>query len=80
MKRILHILKQKNNVPLDIICQQAMEVSVEVVLIQEAVSVLIDGLAVFVLEADLLEKTAYKTISYPQMLEKIFNADTVVIW
>ncbi len=80
MKQILHILKRNDPAALHIIRQQAKEAAVEVVLIQDAVSIVPVGIAVFVLADDAIGKTDCPTLSYQGLIEKIFRADTVVTW
>jgi len=77
---ILHILKQNDPAPLSIIEQHAKEAPVEVVLINDATSMAIDFDTVFELTDNTLKKTAYPSISYKELVEKIFRADTVVTW
>ncbi len=80
MKNTLYILKQNDtSFALDTIQQQANDNAVEVILIQDAVHTVFNvaGIAVFAL-AD--SPSPYTTISYQEMLEKIFRADTVITW
>jgi len=79
MQHILHILKQNDLIPLSIIQQQAKEACVEVVLSQDATSIVLDFATVFELAGD-AKKTDYPTLSYKELVEKIFRADTVVTW
>jgi len=78
MKRILHILKRNDPIPISIIQQQAKEASVEVVLSQDATSIVLDAGTVFELADHTI--TDYPPLSYKELVEKIFLADTVVTW
>jgi hypothetical protein len=80
MKQILYILKRNDPVPPDFIRHQAREAQIEIILIQDATSIKLDGIAVFALADDLKGKVDYPLISYKEMIEKIFNADTVITW
>ncbi|HZR47127.1 MAG TPA: hypothetical protein VFA47_10510 [Candidatus Manganitrophaceae bacterium] len=84
MKKILHILKKKEDrFPLDIIQKEAGPNEVTVLLIQEAVDLDLNGSGakVFVLSDDAGEsKLAYPRVGYKEMLDFILNADTVVTW
>jgi len=79
MQQIVHILKQNDPITLSIIQQHAKGACVEVVLIHEATSVVLDHVTVFELEDD-TKKTDYPTLSYKELVEKIFRADTTVTW
>lgn len=85
MKKILHILKKKeDSFPLDIIRKEAGSNEVSVILIQEAVDLNVNGIGakVFVLSEDLKDQKnpSYPRIGYKEMLEFILDADTVVTW
>ncbi len=80
MKRILYILKRNNPAPNDFIRHQAKEAHIEIILIQDATSVQLDGMAVFVLADDAKGRTDYPLLSYKEMIEKIFCADTIITW
>ncbi len=78
MKQILYILKQNDPAALQLIQQQAKEAYVEVVLTQDAVTVNLDGNVYRLAETD--KKTDYPLLSYGELIEKIFRADTVITW
>jgi len=84
MKKILHILKKKEDrFPLDIIQKEAGSNEVTVLLIQGAVDLNLNGseAEVFVLSDDAEgSKSAYPRVGYKEMLDFILNADTVVTW
>ena len=80
MKHILHILKQNDPIALSIIQQHVKEAYVEVVLVHDATSIVIDQITVFDLVDDAATKTNHPSISYKELVEKIFQADTVVTW
>lgn len=84
MKKILHILKKKEDrFPLDIIQKEAGSNEVTVLLIQEAVDLDLNGWGakVFVLSDDAGEsKSVYPRVGYKEMLDFILNADAVVTW
>lgn len=80
MPRILHILKQDHPIARDIISQQAQEADVEVVLIQDATTVVMEDVPIFALAEDASDKSRCPWLSYSDLLEKIFSADIVVTW
>ncbi|HEY5599062.1 MAG TPA: hypothetical protein VIK48_00110 [Candidatus Manganitrophaceae bacterium] len=85
MKRILHILKRKNDpYPLEIIRKQSETNEVTVILIQEATHLELKGTkaSVSILREDQEEgrPASYPSIGYKEMLDRIFNADLVVTW
>jgi hypothetical protein len=84
MKRILHLLKRKDDsFALDIIRKEIGSNEVSVILIQDAVDLDLRGIGanVFILSEDLKDLTsAHPRIGYKEMLEFILNADTVVTW
>ena len=81
MKRILYILKQNDPAVHYIIERQAKEAHVEVVLIQDALSIVLDVLDGNVFDlSETHEKKDYPSLSYQELIEKIFRADTVITW
>ena len=85
MKRILHILKRKEDLfPLEIIRKEAGSNEVSILLIQDAVGLNLNGLGakVFVLSEDLKDpqNRSYPQIGYKEMLDFILKADSVVTW
>ncbi|MEK7702355.1 MAG: hypothetical protein AAB317_00135 [Nitrospirota bacterium] len=79
MKQILYILKHPDPFIIELIEHQQQEASVEVILTHDTVLPQIkNALPVFVLEANNNLYKRYPPISYKQMLEKIFRADTIV--
>ena len=87
MKKVLHILKRKDDFSLEIIRKEAGSNEVTVILIQDAVGLHLNGSGakVFILSDDLEElkdrkRLSYPTIGYKEMLDAILSADTVVTW
>ncbi len=84
-RTLLHIVKDK-----DISCmnqfirQSELTSKVSVILIQAAVETVIPEIQgdVFVLSEDCLpeQKTSFPNIGYSEMLQMIFEAETVVTW
>lgn len=67
----------------EIIKTQAESNEVKVILIQEAVGLEMNGIkaSIFVLSDDAARiKTSYPRIGYKEMLDSIFESDTVVTW
>ncbi len=85
MKRILHILKQKEDLPaVEIIRAQAQSNAVTVLLIQDAVDLELQGVnaQVFALAEDAKNqmKPFHPQIGYKEMLAYILDSETVVTW
>jgi len=88
LKRILHILKERNDpYPLELIRKQAASDYVIVILIRDAIGVEIPDskVSVCVLSEDGRDhktpgREFYRQIDYKEMLEMIFSCDTVVTW
>ena len=88
MKRILHILKDfPSNAAMELV-PRLIEKSgreVTVILIQEAVRLTpsFNRAEVYVLDEDAKKRgvaSNLKTIDYPELLERIYAADTVIAW
>ncbi len=84
MKRIVHILKKKEDPnAVEVIRAQARSNDVTVLLIQEAVDLELGGVKakVFALADDAKEKKPiYPQIGYKEMLNYILDSETVVTW
>jgi sulfur transfer complex TusBCD TusB component (DsrH family) len=85
MKRILHILKRKDNpAPLEIIREQSESNELVIILIQDAVGLELKGIKgeVFALADDLKggETPAHPPIGYKEMLGYILDSESVVTW
>lgn len=83
MKRILHILKRKDDPsPLKIIQKQAEGNDVTVVLIQDAkdLGLALKGVKVLKLSEAGAAPAAEPILGYKELLDEIFKADTVVTW
>ncbi|MBI3805130.1 MAG: hypothetical protein HY282_15380 [Nitrospirae bacterium] len=82
MKKILHILKVKDDPsPLKIIQKQAETNAVTVVLIQDAGELKVDlkGVTVWKLAEEGVAPSG-PTLGYKELLDEIFKADMVVTW
>lgn len=84
MKRILHILKRKDDpAPLEIIREQSGSNEVVVILIQDAAGLELKGIKgeVFALADDLEGETpAHPPIGYQKLLGYILDSESVVTW
>ncbi len=93
MKRILHILKERDDAyPLELIRKQAETDHVVVILIRDAIGVEIPDskVSVCVLSEDRKDQeiqnpvfpgpVPHRRIGYKEMLEMIFACDTVLTW
>ncbi|MFQ5580220.1 MAG: hypothetical protein ACE5FZ_06375 [Nitrospiria bacterium] len=87
MKRVLYILKERNDAyPLDLIQEQAASCYVTVILIRGAIGLEIPDskVSVCALSEDGkdqgLSDKVYRQIDYKEMLETIFACDTVLTW
>lgn len=85
MKRILHILKRKDDpIALEIIRKESVLNEVTVLLIQEAVDLDLNGIRanIFVLdeEAEGQNSLRYPKIGYKEMLDQIMRSETVATW
>lgn len=85
MKRVLHILKRKDDAfPLEIIRKETQSNEVNVVLIQDAVDLNLNGIVakVYLLSEDSKnsKNSSDPRIGYREMLDLILAADTVVTW
>ena len=80
MKQILYLLKQADPDSIEMIQAQASMARIEVVLIQDAVSMKLQDIPASVLADDAQGEIHHATISYKALLEKIFKADTVITW
>ncbi len=85
MKRILHILKRKDDpAPLEIIRAQSESYDLIIILIQDASGLELKGIKgqVFALADDLKggETSAHPQISYKEMLGYILDSESVVTW
>jgi hypothetical protein len=85
MKRILHILRRKDDpTPLEIIREQSESNELVVILIQDAVGLELKGIKgqVFVLADDLKsgEAPAHPPIGYKELLGYILDSESVVTW
>ena len=84
MKRILHILKRKDDPKaVEVIRTQAQSNAVTVLLIQEAVDLELQGIKarVFALAEDARQKKPFHPqIGYKEMLDHVLDSETVVTW
>lgn len=84
MKRILHILKRKDDAgAVEVIRAQAESNEVTVLLIQEAVDLELQGMkakVVALAEDAKNQKAFHPQIGYKEMLDYILNSETVVTW
>lgn len=85
MKRILHILRRKDDpAPLEIIRGQSESNELVIILIQDAVGLELKGVKgkVFALSDDLKggETPAHPPIGYKEMLGYILESESVVTW
>ncbi|MDC4222834.1 MAG: hypothetical protein MPW14_06945 [Candidatus Manganitrophus sp.] len=85
MKRILHILKRKDDpAPLEIIRRQSESNELVIILIQDAVGLELKGVKgkVFTLADDLKggETPAHPPIGYKEMLGYILDSESIVTW
>lgn len=84
MKRILHILRRKDDpTPLEIIRGQSESNELVIILIQDAVGLELKGIKgeVFTLADDLKgREPAHPQISYKEMLGYILDSESVVTW
>ena len=84
-KKILHILKEASDVyPIKLIQTQASSSDLSVILIQNATDLepeKLDGkIAVLLDDLSPSHQSPYPKIHYKEMLEMIFESDSVVIW
>ncbi|MBN4054512.1 hypothetical protein JYT87_02260 [Nitrospira defluvii] len=82
---ILHILKNKaDRYPLDLIEKQSPSNKISILLIQEARGMEIKdiGASIFVLSNDLKKnhKSEASQVSNQEMLQMIFEAESVMVW
>jgi hypothetical protein len=84
MKRILHILRRKDDpTPLEIIQRQSESDELVIILIQDAVGLKLKGIKgqVFTLADDLKGETPiHPSIGYKEMLRYILDSENVVTW
>jgi len=85
MRKVLHILKNPNDAyALEVIKIDAGKNQVSLLLIQDAAGMALEGIKdnIFVLADDLEAgaKTAYPKVGYHEMLQMIFENDTVITW
>lgn len=85
MKRILHILKRKDDpIALEIIRKESVLNEVTVLLIQEAVDLDLNGIRanIFILDEDIEGRnpTLYPKIGYKEMIDRIMQSETVATW